>query len=276
MAQALIHALPDWRQPRGFMDLGSAFITQCKHQDRFTLKSWNQINLLLITELALQLPNRIMERNLPQAILDLYSEALERLESFICTEPIAYYYPNEYFLKDLRFVSGLTVPCGAFVADLRSIMGWKPGPSLLKNKTGDIYKFIKHYKKKPWVRGHLESRYINEFNAQGMNKFFLRVALLLEAQPELHGFVATSWFYDKKLKTISPHLNFLYEYPVLHGAFIIRGSASAYDIQASTLKSLRRRNMYEEGSYKPVCCLLVWPKEFLLHWAKNQGCLYNV
>lgn len=264
--------LPDGRKPQKYTDIGASFIAESKKLHRLYGDTiFAEMNKLLVGELALKISDTIKPLKLTNDILALYPAALRRIETSLMAEGDGgYYYPAEYFVKDLRFVAGFTVPCGAMVLDLRSLVSWKLWPLFIKNSCRNMLHFMRCNRKAPWFRSHLELRYLDEFNEQGMTRFYLRVADLLKTNPDVHGLVSASWFYDAALEKISPHLGYLCKMPLAHGAFIMRGSTSQFDIASATAKSRLRRQKYEDGTYKPVCCLLVWPRDALLRWRDNQ------
>jgi hypothetical protein len=59
-------------------------------------------------------------------------DSLARLLPFLQSEPEGGYgFPDDYFLKDYRFATGMTVPCGAQVVDLAERPGVKTMTALL-------------------------------------------------------------------------------------------------------------------------------------------------
>lgn len=272
-SQRLMAALPDWRTPAKYADLGANFIqlsnAYAAHYDSTTFST---LNRLLVAKLAARLPETIQMRNLTEEIISLYPAALERLFLFLAqSNDEDYYYPHEYFLKDVRFAAGLTVPGGAKVLDLRNRIGWKPGIRMLaRNGLRDTLRFLPYFQKSPWFAMHMEMRYLDEFNAAGMEQFYMRVAGLLEKQPEVHGMLGLSWFYDSKLASVSPRLGFIHKQLAEGGALILRGPATAYSIESALKKSPTRRRLYAEGRYTPVGCLVIWPRDQMLAWAHRK------
>jgi hypothetical protein len=114
-------------------------------------------------------------------------------------------------------------------------------------------------------------RYLEQFNFKGQNICYLRIAELLKANPTIQALVGESWFYDPKLKEISPRLNYLGRYPEENGAKIFRIITSESDIRLSTLKSKTRKRLFGEGKYKPCHHMLVWPRKQLINWAEEQN-----
>jgi hypothetical protein len=232
-----------------------------------------KIRRALIAKFALNLPHAIRNRDLPKSITELYPPALTRLAIYLNNnENDTYDKKDDFFLKDICFVLGKTVPCGAQYVELNSyVLFRRTIRSLAKPENiKSIIKFIKIRGSGQWFRIHTEARYLNEFNEQGWISCYLRIAELLEKQNNNHGMVGTSWFYDPKLIYISPNLSYLQSLPLENGAFRIQHRSSAIDTERATLKSKNRKKLYEEGRYSPICCSIFWPRKELLSWAKNQ------
>ncbi len=273
-ARRLQNTLPDWRRPASFEDLGSDWATLSKALcDRFERAKFVAINRLLVIELILGLPERIANRQLPDSILALYSAAMVRLLAYLrnADDP-EYYYPNECFVKDLRFASGFTVPCGAQIVDLRSVIGYRASAGWLLRQPSarHIGIVLRARQLVPWFRIHTESRYLDDFNETGWNACYLRIAALLQLHPEVLGMAGTSWFYDPQLDSISPRLRYLRRCPVEHGASVFRSGTSDFDIRSATAKSDTRRRLYEAGKYTPAAYTLLWPRKSLLDWAHAE------
>jgi hypothetical protein len=265
--------LSDWRKPGQYKNIGAAFISQSqKLHKHYGDRTFSAMNKCMVGEFALKLPQTIESLALTESIRHLYPAAFKRMEStLIMDNNERYYYPTEYFLKDIRFVAGHTVPCGAMILDLRSLLGWQPRLLFDKNAFNNFLQ-LRHFRHTiPWFRSHVELRYLNEFNEQGVNAFYERVADLLKAHTDVQGLISSSWFYDAKLESVSPHLNYLWKMPSAHGGFILRGSASKFDITSAIVKSQWRRQEYEAGRYKPAGCLLIWPRDQLLKWRNEQN-----
>src|SRR5579863_6735434 len=139
IARELQIALPDWLMQSGH--LGNKFTrlatTAGKAFDHSTLLS---INRLVVVELALRLPETLAQRNLPSEVLALYPAASKRLVTYLqnASDP-QYHYPHDSFVKDLRFASGLSVPCGAQDVDLRSTVGFRASARLLMHRPSARY-----------------------------------------------------------------------------------------------------------------------------------------
>lgn len=274
-AAELQSTLRDWRTPSRFEDLGQEFVRRAEVL-RTTLDNslFVVLNRLLVIELTLRLPERVAERNMPDEILALYPDALLRLAERIGQrEDQMYFYPNDFFLKDLRFAGGLTVPAGAQVVDLRSVIGYRASLHyfLRGAVSGREFRKVGLTHPQPWFRIHTETRYLDEFNEAGWDMCYRRIAALLVRHADVRGLVGTSWFYDPQLETVSPHLAYLRKRPLERGAFLVRNGTTDYDIRSATAKSATRKRLHDAGKYTPVSYTLLWPREALDEWARRHA-----
>ena len=270
---ALRSALPDWQRPAKFGQLGAGFVAAVVGaQVRWPASVLVGLHRLLIAELALDLGKTLSDRRLPPELLVLVPPAAARLLGHLRSGVDAsYVYPDDFFLKDLRFVAGLTVPGGAEVLDLRSQSGLRVSWQLLRRQPtlAHLRALLTASRHDPWFRIHTEKRYLRHFHESGWDAFYLRVAALLEAHPNVRGVVGTSWFFDPQLDAVSPRLNYLRN-PLARGAFLVPGRTSAFDIHSATTNSDARKQLHDQGRYTPIPHTLVWPRAALLQWAREQ------
>ncbi|MFZ3103377.1 MAG: hypothetical protein WA096_01530 [Smithella sp.] len=258
----------DFRQPVEKIEV--IFLKKAAHlsQDEQTT-----LRHALVAKLALNLPKIIDKLNLPSSILELYPDAFERLADFLKRPSVdAYNVTSDYFRKDIRFVLGLSIPCGALVVDMTSRVALR---SLIlsvfrSNKANVIIRYAIAGGNGYWFRGHVDSRYLTEFNEIGNDNFYLYVAELMERKKEIRGYVGTSWYFDPQLLKISPRLAYLQERPRTGGAFFLRHGTQQSDIAMAIKTSETRRRLYQEGKYIPVCYSMLWPRKELLAWADQM------
>lgn len=275
-AQALPHAdamqaaLPDWQLTARFSQLGSNFADAvAKAQRSLPNAVLVDVNRLLVAQLALRLDATLRERRLTPQVMALVPAAASRLLVHL-REGVdgTYVFPGDYFVKDLRFAAGLTIPGGAEVLDLRSHPGQRVAMQMLRREPSlaATRALLSDSGFDPWFRIHTEKRYLRHFHEAGWDAFYRRVAGLLPQHPEVRGVVGTAWFFDPQLDAVSPRLSFLRK-PLAGGAFLVAGRTSAFDIAAATAASEERRMLHEQGRYMPVPHTLVWPRHALLRWA---------
>jgi hypothetical protein len=207
----------------------------------------------------------------PQSLVDDFLAGVERIRANALLAPEAFFsIDNDLLIKDLAVCLGQMFPAGARLIDLQSglprkLLLWQGAgmPSALRffHMAGGF---------RPWFETHVDPRDLSHFNESGLRLMYLRVAALLDANPQVRGVFGGSWFYDPVLEPISPHLAYLQQFPRQHGARLLRAMTTAGMIKGALAKSRRRREAYERGHYRPQWYFLAWPRSALLQWARSQ------
>ena len=233
----------------------------------------NILKISLVAKLAKITPDLVQNENLPDSILSNYPAAFERL-CVVLNKVAENPHDTSYNLfHRLGFVLAINIPCGAQLLDLRSTI---PLTSVILSLHRErSIKSLRHYVRckglGTWFRPHTDVEYIEEFNEEGWDKFYLQVAELLLRRKNVRGLVGTSWFYDPQLLNISHRLSYLHLRPLERGALFMRHRGTESDIKFATKTSPTRRRLYEEGRYMPVSYSLIWGRNKLLIWAKKNG-----
>ena len=212
----LILAEPKRFGARGFTDLGNKVVKTFAKVTEIELASERRdLSRALIAGLAQHMIDRTMAAGVTQSMLEHAKDWQERLLGFLGDKaPDDYCFPSDLFIKDYRYTTALSVPCGAQVIDLDNSVGFKTAGRLaLQRPKKAIYAL-----RQRWFRPHTESRYLDEFNEAGWERFYREIAALFALHPQIRGLVAKSWFYDPELSAISPHLAYLRETPLKEGA----------------------------------------------------------
>jgi len=224
----------------------------------------------LVAAACLRLPKTLAKIDLPQSVQSLIPAAIVRLTDSL-TEPSGDVYDESFDLyrKDLRFVLGQSVPCGAQDVDLYASAPWT---SLLKYPSlAKIRRYLSADGSGIWFRIHTDPRNTSDFSEDGWRRCYLRIAELLSTHQEVRGMIGTSWFYDPQLLNISPRLAYLQNDPLHGGAFALRNGPGQIHTQRATMTSPSRRKLYEDGKYTPICWSVLWPRQELIAWAVSQA-----
>ena len=232
----------------------------------------NAFNRALVAYIASRLRFRLTELALPGEVLQRVPPALDRLREFLSDQCDSYVLGDDYFLKDVRFAAGWTVPCGAKVVDLRSRVSLPISLlAALRGRAPSLaLQALRPRRRAPWFEHHTESRYLDEFNEAGMDRTYRCVASMLRRHTAVAGLTAYGWLYDPQLAEISPRLAYLRQRPLEHGAISLRGHTSDFDIKNATAKSQTRRRLYEAGEYLPVAHRILWLRRDILRWADKS------
>ncbi|MHB8284934.1 MAG: hypothetical protein ACYDD1_09695 [Caulobacteraceae bacterium] len=229
----------------------------------------------VIATLAQQLPHTL-DRSLPRSVLELYPRAVAVLARFL-EEDVPY--DEDLFAKDVRFVAGAAVPAGAQAVDV--LFSSSPAAHLgrFRRTVGTVGRLVRAGEPRraygllaqggmgDWLQIHTDTRDVADFNPDGWDRCYHRIADILVNRPKVAGMLGISWFYDPQLCDISPRLRYLQDRPLQNGAFLVRLKASALDAARASAASPTRRRLIEAGVYTPVCHALFWPRREMLQWA---------
>lgn len=210
--------------------------------------------------------------SIPQALADDYRAPIARIRALVESAPDDFFsLDHDPFVKDLALCLGQLFPGGARLVDLRSGL---PRRLLFWQGVGAFRALVFFTEAggfAPWLQTHVDPRDLSQFNEPGLIRTYLRVAAMLESNPKLHGVFGGSWFYDPGLESLSPHLAYLQRLPCAHGARLFRTPTSPGSVRSALLKSARRRQAYELGTYRPQSYLMVWPRRPMLAWARARA-----
>lgn len=264
----IINAKPCEEGCREFANLGPPVVRRLKQAAAASNPiERRDISRALVACLAADVVSTISSRSVTAEVIERTKRWQPRLLDFLKGDDQGdYWFPNDLFLKDYRFVTGITVPCGAQVIDLSDGIGPKTALKLATRHPTLLFRALR----KPWFQIHTESRYLEEFNFDGWASFYKTAVDLLKINPHIQGIVGTSWFYDPILEKVSPRLFYLQELPLQHGAILVKQGTTQFDIKSATATSSTRRKLYEEGNYMPRCHTLIWSREAMIAWSANR------
>lgn len=241
------------------------FDLQLKQMDENTKALTQKI---VILQCALNHWSKIFEGNYADSIVVQYRKTFNRFLATCETKDGWSKELDDYYYKDLSMALRIMFPAGAQVTETSSGFGIKQG---LKGNIVDSVRFLWLSLIQGGCKGyyqiHTHTPELSEFNPQGWNDCYLRIAEMLELNPQVKGIFGGSWFYDPQLKDISPRLMYLQSVPLENGAssFYTHDDTSGNAIYSSKT----RRKLHEEGKYTPRSYLLIWPREAMIQWARD-------
>ena len=118
----------------------------------------------------------------------------------------------------------------------------------------------------PYFVLHLNPHRLRLFNFEGWNNVFHLVARMMITHPDIKGLLAGAWFYDPKVKQISPELNYIRELIENIGGEFFRVGSSEDDKADAFAFSRVRKVAYEEGRYVPTKYITIIPRLTLLKY----------
>lgn len=233
---------------------------------RTVLGKYNKIaSLILIGNLS----NIIEMQKLPKSFVDAWPNTLERLIDYLFdARHEDYVYPEDFFCKDVRILTGRALSYRARVIDIdvylpRTIYrynGWRKNLSCL------LFLFTKAGGLGPYLRGHLDHRYIDHLSEQEYREYRSVIAEYLQLHDEYGGLVGTGWLEDPGLEIISPKFEYRFRIGVECGAYLRCDGPVDANTQRAILKSKTRRDAFERGEYKPLSYTAITPRDGILKW----------
>jgi hypothetical protein len=211
--------------------------------------------------------------NLPASVRELYVRELDRIRDQLARANLEFYdLDNDPFAKDLAILTHRFIPIGAeFVEPDAGV----PRSAALRGGArqllaGALFMLLRARGFKPFFALHAHPLALQDFNPEGWNRSYHRLAELLEKNPEVKGMISASWFLDPQLKTISPRLRYLREVPEHNGAaFFFLGHDREGD-SGALAKSATRRGLFEQGRYVPAIFMRVWLRRDILAWSRRN------
>ena len=209
----------------------------------------------------------------PVSVAAQYDVEFRRILAQFDTNPDGFYVlGNDLFNKDLAICRGKLIPCGAELVDTFSGVPRRValcgGLEQLVSALWFFYARSGGFR--PFYELHMDPRARREFTAEGWDRCFLRIADMLEMNPDIKGVFGSSWWYDPEVERITPRIGYLRQRPLQNGATVFRmGSDQAAIINATGFSRIRRE-LYDKGEYLPTNYLMAWARDDLLGWAKHM------
>lgn len=242
-----------------------------KELTKFESEIKNLIKRKIMIALCINLIKSLKKLYLPKSVMELYPENFEILKNcYIKNQIRECNIKNDFYCKDIRFVLGISIPCGAQDVDkiakfsfLSCILS-----SLRSKRFYPMLWYLNHGAYGKWFRIHTDTRNLKDFNEDGWDRCYLRIVELLKRRKSIKGMVGTAWFYDPQIVKISPRLAYLQKNPIERGAFSFKHGISKIDIERATSKSKTRKRLYKEKKYIPVSYSILWHRKDMIEWAK--------
>ncbi len=210
---------------------------------------------------------------LPDSVTFLYERELSRILRQADSVRGAYFaIGNDSFLKDLAIVTHRLIPVGAEFAEGE---GGIPRGVALAGGAGQCLRFLRFLLfrsggRRPFFALHMHRLVLDDFDAEGWKVTYHRLAELLELNPDLKGWLSSSWFLDPALETISPHLAHLREVPLEGGAELFFVSKNPKGDSGALARSPTRQRLFAAGKYVPAIYMRVWLRRDAIAWSRRH------
>ena len=210
---------------------------------------------------------------LPQTICDLYIREISRIRDQLTQLNLEYYdFDNDPFVKDFALLTHRFIPVGAeFAVPFSGVPRralFQGGIRQFFRATGVI--MFRTCGFGPFVSLHAHPLALYDFNPEGWENTYHRLAELLELNPIIKGITSASWFLDPKLKSISPHLSYLRDVPEKNGAAFFFVEYDYEGTSGALAKSATRRGLFRQGAYVPAIYMRVWARNDIFQWSRRN------
>ncbi|HEY1607351.1 MAG TPA: hypothetical protein VGF77_17315 [Allosphingosinicella sp.] len=200
---------------------------------------------------------------LPDEFALHYADHFHRILDQIGKDPGFADLARDSFLKDLWLARAVMIPAFAQIWWPRS--GLSARDVLRAGPAACAYVFLRGGGRRPFLEGHTHDPVARAYwNEPGWGEALRLAALALSALPELRGAFGTAWFYDPKVKEVSPRIAFAQDLQIGRGAFRLKVGSNEAAIANATATSAERRNRYREGLYLPTDYSIIWSRKDLI------------
>lgn len=126
-------------------------------------------------------------------------------------------------------------------------------------------------RRRPFFVHHIAWRRSNRLflSEVEQNRSYYRMAQSLAMYPEAKGILAESWLHSPETYRVSPHLAWLNRPFLEHGGFVI-DIREASEASGVFTGSRERRRLYDEGQFRPMTAMAIWPRAAVLDWAMRH------
>jgi len=225
-----------------------------------------RLNLLLLA-LIETLPDRLRYSGLPLPFAEEYQRSAQRIAERIAQgRRWDHGLEDDIFRKDLALLCLRMVPCVSHVVCRYSGVPRRTllSPRNLASGASARVALALRGRLRPLIANHVHPEMTDRFGPAGREACYRLVCALLGHWPDSAGLIGASWYYDRVVGTISPHLAYLRNVPAEHGALFLDAGAPAEARADAVFRSERRRARVEDGTYKPRTVMMVWPRQALL------------
>lgn len=232
------------------------------------------MRLVLVT-LIEEIDERLATKRLSSSVSALLRDYVGKIIARMSRDggrAAGFYLPdNDVFCKQLSVCRLRMVPVGPELIDPLSAVPrslfLRGGP--LQIARAAWFFTIRTRGIKPFYCFHTDRSLAADFNPDGYDQAYLRVAEMLEINPEMKGLIGKSWFYDPVLERISPELAYLRTRPQQNGALLLDDVPDGAAVKAALKFSKTRQEAYDRGEYSPTYHWLMWARDDLLEWART-------
>jgi hypothetical protein len=227
--------------------------------------------LLLLT--AVRYRSRFEGLSMSQGVLRLLADELRFLADPPERDRANLLAPTSGFVSMAKVVTLRRFPAGQLHFELSGIpLSWFPGLAPWR-LTKVLFFLARHARgrRRPFYFHHVAWRRQNRLflTEAEQNRSYVRIAQSLALHPEVNGLLTASWLHATETFCVSPHLAWLNKPFQEAGGLVVRlGDAS--ESSGVFAGGAQRRQLYEQGRFRPTTALVIWPRSAMLEWAARH------
>lgn len=231
-------------------------------------KKWHR---LLLLESVIQLRQSAGLADLPILIRHYQLVSLRRivtLETDDCSEWLRW--DSNRYQKDLGLATGALLAVGTRLAEVSSGI---PRRALFAGPWASLPAKLNFIMRqggfRPYLQTHLHDPQVERLELPDRREYWRCCALLCKAKPSLKGFIALGWIVDPALQWVTPRLYETGRIPLENGARVFSLGENPEMTRNALAASRRRRELFDQGVYRPQNCIRIWPSAALIKWAES-------
>jgi hypothetical protein len=216
---------------------------------------------------------RIPALRLPVTVKTLLEHEYRRIETDLTTQGDEHYdLANHSMRCDFRIVGFNRIPVGVHHVEMGGVprrLLWSGGvtqafraAAVLTRAGGWAPFYVSHF-----AHGIERRAFRITYTREAQAVWHRNVAECLRLNPHVRGLLATSWWYDPQLADVAPHLAFLRDGSLAHGAIQLRAGHTEGATRMALANSPMRQQLHAAGKYTPTSYALIWTRQALLAWA---------
>lgn len=219
---------------------------------------------------------RIDKQRLPESVKTRTHKEFDRISRDLEHTADEHYDLNRSMLRcDYRIVGFNRIPIGVEHLEVGGVprrLLWSGGPvQALRLGRG----MLRAHGWKPFYVAHLSHgikpwTFLMAYNSRTQIAWQNTAAECLLLNPHIRGVLATSWWYDPQVSRVAPHLAFLRDGSLAHGAIAFRAGEPENARKHALANSPERQRLYEAGSYTPINHGVLWTRKALLDWSDRH------
>lgn len=217
-----------------------------------------RLNQLSIYTLHAENHKQINNQNLPEKVKEYILEDFARALKYSKKGDNKFLtFENYQFLSYFEILIFKRFPVGHQNLEISGFSRKAFFRQTLKNKFRFLRLLILNKGNHPYFEMHFNAHRLRQFNQAGWQEVYQLSFELMQHYPEVRGLFGGAWFFDEKLKTISPDLHYIREMGnAAGGEFYISDNTDGAKKNALFM-SKKRQDAYDKGEYTPINILLI-------------------